>query len=85
MAIFHLSTSIEGLLGQNNKLLGDLFDMDGKDARAELLELKSKGHKYVPSDNCTNFDPFEKGCCCGEEKEKEIKGIVRFPEQKKLN
>lgn len=69
----HLSTSIEGLLNQNTSFLGRLFDMDGKEARLQLLELKEKGDKYVPSDKCTNFDP-KIGCRCDKGGHKGEKG-----------
>ena len=59
--IFHMSASIEGLLRYKPAFLGKLFNMNGKEAKAELLALKAKGHKLIPSDNCDNFCP-ENGC-----------------------
>jgi hypothetical protein len=59
--IWHLSSSIDGLLSQKPALLGRLFNMNGKEAKAELLALKAKGHRLIPSDNCDRFCP-EKGC-----------------------
>lgn len=79
MGVQHIRTSIDGLLEQSNSFLSKLFDMDGNDARKQILELKSKGHKYLPSENCKNFDPFEKGCFCDEVK---TISIVRVSEQK---
>lgn len=74
----HINTSVDRLLEQNTEFLGDLFDMNGKDARLELLELKSKGHKFVPAEGCENFDPL-KGCCCADKK---TVAIVRVSESK---
>ena len=80
----HLSTSIEGLLNQNTSFLGRLFDMDGEEARLQLLELKAKGDKYVPSDKCKNFDP-KTGCCCDKVDIKETKRIsIIRSESKKI-
>lgn len=79
MAVQHINTRIDVLLERDNEFLGDLFDMNGKDARLELLELKSKGHEFVPSEGCENFDPF-KGCCCAEQKD--TIAIVRVSESK---
>lgn len=82
MAVQHINTSVDRLLEQNTEFLGDLFDMNGKDARLELLELKSKGHKFVPAEGCENFDPL-KGCCCAEQisivrvSESKVKGIEK--------
>lgn len=78
MAISHVSTSIDGLLNQSTSLIGRLLNMDGKVARAKVLELKEKGHKYIPSENCKNFDP-QTGCCCDKEvkmTEKEAKRLT---------
>jgi hypothetical protein len=64
MSIYLLITNIEGLLKNNtDKQLGNLFDMNGKEARKEILALKAKGHIYLPSENCKHFDPKE-GCKC---------------------
>ncbi len=64
MAIYHLTTNIEGLMRNfNDKKLGNLFDMDGKEARKELQALLDKGDKLLPSENCKHFDPI-KGCLC---------------------
>jgi hypothetical protein len=77
MAISHISTSIDGLLNQSTSLIGRLLNMDGKVARAKVLELKEKGHKYIPSENCKNFDPLT-GCFCDKVKmtEKEAKRLT---------
>ena len=66
MAIIHLTTNIKGLLMncKTEKKLGLLFDMDGKEAKRQLLELLEKGHVFLPSDNCKHFDPFVNGCEC---------------------
>jgi len=64
MAIYHLTTNIAGLMRNcNDKKLGQLFEMDGKEARMELQALLDKGDKLLPSDNCQHFDPQE-GCKC---------------------
>jgi len=81
MAVRHVSSNIEGLLGQSAKTLGRLFNMNGKDARQVLINLKHIGHKYIGSEGCTNFDPM-KGCRCGEET---MEIAVRVPAQKQIN
>lgn len=64
MATYHLTTNITGLMNNySDKKLGELFDMDGKEARKELQELLDKGDRLLPSENCTHFDPQE-GCKC---------------------
>ncbi len=64
MAIRHLTTNIAGLMRNcNDKKLGNLFEMDGKEARKELQVLLDKGDKLLPSENCKHFDPQE-GCEC---------------------
>lgn len=64
MSIRHLTTNIAGLLrNHNDKQLGDIFEMDGKESRKELQALLDKGDKLLPSDNCKHFDPQE-GCKC---------------------
>ena len=55
--IKHLTTRIDFLLKWSNKYLKDLFGYDGKEVRKDLIELKSKGHKLIPSE----------GCMCGED------------------
>lgn len=79
----HLRSNIEGLLKFDDEFIGKLLQMDGAEARIELLELQKEGHLYIGSDTCDNFDPMV-GCRC-DEKEKEYKGIVRSQEQKKLS
>ena len=65
MSIRHLQTNIAGLLRNcTTKKLGDLFDMNGKEAKRELQALQAKGHKLLPSEDCKHFDPFEHGCQC---------------------
>jgi len=45
MATYHLTTNIAGLLNNySDKKLGDIFEMDGKEARKELQELLDKGY-----------------------------------------
>jgi hypothetical protein len=64
MAIRHLTSNISGLLNNyTDKKLGEIFDMNGKEARTELRELLDKGDRLLPSENCTHFDPQE-GCRC---------------------
>jgi hypothetical protein len=64
MAIYHLTTNIAGLMRNcNDKKLGLLFDMNGKEARKELQSLLDKGDRLLPSGNCKHFDPQE-GCMC---------------------
>lgn len=63
MGVFHIITSVDGLLRQTDKLLGGLFFMDGAQARKNIEDLKAKGHKYIPSENCKHFDPVI-GCLC---------------------
>lgn len=82
MGVHHIVTNIEGLLKQKDRLLGNLFNISGEDARKALEKLKSKGHKFVGSENCRHFDPI-KGCCC-EEFENNEKPIIRA-ETKKIN
>ena len=65
MAKYHMTTNIAGLLRNcNTRKLGLLFDMNGSEAKKELLALQAKGHKFLPSENCKHFDPFEHGCQC---------------------
>ena len=64
MAIHHLVTNIKGLLvNRTPKQLDKLFDMKNGQAYLQLLDLLSKGHKYIGSENCKHFDPIE-GCMC---------------------
>ena len=65
----HLCADIKGLLKnyKNKSLDGLLTDEDGNylsdaKARVKLHNLIIDGHKYLPSDKCDNFDPFEHGC-----------------------
>ena len=62
--IFHLQSSIQGLLGLTDRKLQALFEMNGKEARKELKERLAKGELYIPSSNCNHFDP-RTGCICG--------------------
>lgn len=57
----HIVTNIAGILKQPNSMLARLFDMNGKEAREELLRLQAMGHKYIPSEGCEGFDPIN-GC-----------------------
>jgi uncharacterized cysteine cluster protein YcgN (CxxCxxCC family) len=64
MAIFHMVTNIKGLMRNcTDKQLGNLFDMNGKQARKELQELLDKGDIYIASDGCKHFDG-KIGCLC---------------------
>lgn len=64
MAKYHLTTNIAWLMiSYDDKKLGKLFDIDGKQARKELQSLLDKGHRLLPSENCKHFDPQE-GCQC---------------------
>lgn len=65
MAIHHIGANIEGLLRQKDSVLKNLLGMPARQARAELEALRAKGDKYIPSENCTHFDPL-KGCQCCE-------------------
>lgn len=66
MPIFHVSASIDGLLKYNSKKLGEIFEMDGAEVRAELKARKKKGHEYIPSENCKNFS-VKTGCECNKD------------------
>lgn len=59
--MFHMSSSIEGLLEQSDKQLASLFQMKGDKVRKELLRRLNKGELYIPSEGCDTFDP-KKGC-----------------------
>lgn len=87
---FHIRTNIKGMLkcyeGKEITFVNDDNGkrMTDKEVRKELAELIAKGHKYLPSSECDNFDPFEKGClghkCEAEEnsniiKDKEVRSI----------
>jgi hypothetical protein len=64
MAIYHLTTNIEGLLrNYKDKRLGKFFDMDGAEARKQLQLLLDKGDRLLPSEGCKHFDP-QMGCRC---------------------
>lgn len=68
--MFHISTSIDGLLALKDKdLLGICAcgkDENGnhptvRELRAFLLKEKTLGHRLIPAEGCDNFDPV-KGC-----------------------
>ena len=62
MAIHHLTTNIAGLLrNYNEKRLGELFQMDGQEAKKELESLINKGDRLLPSEGCKDFDA-QMGC-----------------------
>jgi hypothetical protein len=65
MAVHHIKSSIEGLLKQEDKFLGKLFNMPGLVARIELEKLREQGDLYIPSDKCKHFDP-KIGCLCSQ-------------------
>ena len=73
MAIYHIQTNITGLLRNcSPKKLDNLFGMSNGDAKKEILKLRSKGHKLIPSSNCKHFDPTGGGCRCREFEGKEV-------------
>lgn len=57
----HISTSIDFLLKQRDSYLGDIFEWDVSESRADLERLKSKGHKLIGSPDCEGFCPVN-GC-----------------------
>ena len=70
MRRLHVSTSIDGLLSLNDRDLSNMLnivqDENGEhptleEFRKYLNEEKAKGHRYLPSPECDNFDPV-KGC-----------------------
>lgn len=64
MAITHICANIDGLLKNcTSKKLDNLFDMQNGEAKKELLALKAKGHKLIPSQGCKHFHPID-GCQC---------------------
>jgi hypothetical protein len=77
----HIKASIEGLLKLSDDKLSDMFNMSGKDVRADLKDQLTKGHIYVGSENCEGFDPI-KGCPGHEEKPQAavwVKASERLP------
>lgn len=64
----HLSTNIDGLLrNYKGRKINIFTEENGRtipdsEVRKELAELKAKGHKLIPSDDCEGFDPFGGGC-----------------------
>lgn len=66
MPTFHVSFSIDGLLRHNSKKLGEIFEMDGAEVLAELKARKKKGHEFIPTENCKNFNP-KTGCECNKD------------------
>lgn len=74
--IYHISTSIEGLLREcKRKKINFLQDDSGrtlsdKEARAELARLQKLGHKLIGASGCEGFDPFGGGCPGHEKKGK---------------
>lgn len=64
MAIRHLCTNINGLLNNyTDKKLGNMFEMNGSEVRAELEKLKAKGDRVIGSEGCSHFNP-QTGCEC---------------------
>lgn len=59
--MYHVKTSIKGLLSLPDQELGYILDMDGKAVREELKERLSQGELYIPATGCVGFDPV-KGC-----------------------
>ena len=70
MRRLHVSTSIDGLLAlrdnQLSRMLNSIQDENGEhptleEFRKYLNEEKVKGHRYLRSSQCDNFDPVN-GC-----------------------
>lgn len=65
---YHISTNIEGLLrNMKGKKINFIDDENGNQmsdaqARKEIAELQSLGHKLIPSTECEGFDHFGGGC-----------------------
>jgi flagellar biosynthesis/type III secretory pathway protein FliH len=78
MATHHIHATIKKLLKLSNQQLADMFNMDGQEARKDLLERQAKGELLVGSENCEGFDPI-KGCP-GHESDSTLK--VRYDELK---
>lgn len=63
----HIAASIRGLLNQSDDSLHNMLsDGEGQplsatEAREILTAELEKGHLYIPSSGCDNFDP-KKGC-----------------------
>ena len=67
---FHVSTSIAGLLSLKERdfrnMVRSVKDENGEQPTAEefaqfLREELKRGHHFIPSDKCDNFDPV-RGC-----------------------
>ena len=69
--LYHVSTSIKGLLALSDKdlrvVMQSVKDENGKTPssvrwfRKELSDAFAKGERFIRADGCTNFDPV-KGC-----------------------
>lgn len=59
--MYHVKTSIKGLLSLPDEELGYILNMDGKAVREELEARLSQGELYIPATGCVGFDPV-KGC-----------------------
>lgn len=57
----HISVNIKFLLAKTDIELGQFFQMDGEEARAELTERSAKGELLIGSSNCKGFNP-KTGC-----------------------
>lgn len=57
----HVSCSIDFVLTFDDEKLGEIFEGDGKEIRAELEERKQNGEKLIGSDGCEGFSPVT-GC-----------------------
>lgn len=63
-----MSANIEGMLrNMKGKKITFIDGDDGKpltdkEARLQIAELQSKGHKLIPCGDCEGFDPFGGGC-----------------------
>ena len=64
--IIHLSLSVEGGI-RNARSLRNCIEVDGKtlrtteEVRSFLREQQAMGRKYLPCDDCDNFD-YQTGC-----------------------
>lgn len=59
--MYHVKTSIKGLLSLPDEELGYILDADGKAVRQALEERLANGELYIPATGCVGFDPV-KGC-----------------------
>jgi hypothetical protein len=60
--IYHVSTSIRGLLGKSDEMLELLFERNAYQLRESLNESLEKGENYIGSENCEGFCPITGKC-----------------------